>query len=185
MSTTAQIKRVLTRDKGVCSVEGCEKPHLAKGLCGMHWQRQAKHGTTEPQERRTPVADRFWLKVSPTGFCWEWTGAHDRNGYGMFNRGDKVDRAHRVAYELLVGEIPEGLHLDHLCRNRGCCNPDHLEPVTPRVNMTRGEAPTVRAGRMGICLRGHSLGDAYVRPDTGARMCRTCMKMRQARRANS
>jgi predicted DNA-binding transcriptional regulator AlpA len=87
--------------------------------------------------RRT-VEERFWEKVEPTGFCWEWTAFKDRKGYGRFRVDDRTMQAHRVAYELLVGPIPEGLHLDHLCRNTSCVNPDHLEPVDLAENVRRG-----------------------------------------------
>lgn len=77
--------------------------------------------------------------VSATG-CWEWQGELNRNGYGRVWVNGRRLMAHRVAYQLLVGEIPEGLVLDHLCKVRRCCNPDHLEPVTVRENTLRGDA---------------------------------------------
>lgn len=173
-----------------CTVEDCETGQRAKGLCVKHLQRMNKYGTTDlPHREPASIESRFWPKVQPTGFCWEWIGARDPNGYGVFNLGvahnNRLDRAHRVAWELLIGPISHGLHIDHLCRNRGCCNPDHLEPVTPRVNTMRGMAPTLIVARTGICQRGHSLDDAYVRPDTGARMCRPCMNARQRRHHNA
>jgi hypothetical protein len=91
--------------------------------------------------------DRFWSKVDDSGSrgCWEWLAAKERTGYGTFfcrhviGRGTAIpERAHRVAYELLVGPIQAGLTLDHLCRNRGCVNPAHLEPVTRGENVRRG-----------------------------------------------
>jgi hypothetical protein len=185
MSTTKQIRTVIARDK-VCMVDGCDRRHLAKGFCGMHWQRVSKHGSTElVEQQRTPMVDRFWAKVRPTGFCWEWTGAKDSHGYGVFRTEGKNDRSHRVAYTLLVGAIPAGLHLDHLCRNTSCCNPDHLDPVTPRVNYLRGQSPAAQTHRLGVCRRGHTMADAYVRPDTGARMCRECCRIRKANRVHS
>ena len=82
--------------------------------------------------------DRFWARVD-VGLCWEWTGSNDR-GYGMFRLDGRTVRAHRWAWETLVGPIPRGLHLDHLCRNPPCVNPDHLEPVTQPENIRRGHA---------------------------------------------
>lgn len=90
-----------------------------------------------------PVADRLWRRVEKReSGCWEFTGALN-TGYGRISGpGGRLLYTHRLAYELLVGTIPEGMDLDHLCRNRACCNPDHLEPVTRRVNLLRGETLT-------------------------------------------
>jgi hypothetical protein len=82
--------------------------------------------------------------------CWVWTGYKNSKGYGQLSHHRVVYRAHRWFYELLVGEIPEGLELDHLCQNRACVNPDHLEPVTHLVNVGRGS----RASQL-LCKRGH------------------------------
>ena len=120
---------------------------------------------------------RFWAKVNKTDTCWLWT-ACARNGYGAINAGGafgKMLPAHRVAYEMLVGPIPEGLHLDHLCRVTLCVNPKHLEPVTPRENILRGESPMAKKARQTECLRGHPLSGAnlYTRPN-GWRSCKIC-----------
>lgn len=87
--------------------------------------------------------DRFLPKIAPaSNGCWEWTAARHRvSGYGHFNlswRPTMSGLAHRLSYEYFVGPIPDGLEIDHLCRNRGCVNPTHLEPVTTRVNLRRG-----------------------------------------------
>ena len=103
--------------------------------------------------------------------CWVWQRAKTTAGYGTLTFGGKTRYAHRVFYEAYVGDIPQGLVLDHLCRNPGCCNPDHLEPVTFAENMRRA--------RRVSCKRGHLLTDenVYVAPD-GERQCRECMRMR-------
>ena len=88
--------------------------------------------------------DRFWDKVDTSGDCWPWLAAENNWGYGLFNVGSRTDGtrrkayAHRWSYEHLVGPIPEGLQLDHLCRTPACVRPEHLEPVTPSENVRRG-----------------------------------------------
>lgn len=97
------------------------------------------------------MVDRFWAKVDKRGpvpsyrpdlgECWVWTAGRSKAGYGTFNRGGRIyDLAHRVAYELLVGPIIEGLCLDHLCRVRHCVRPSHVEQVTWNENLRRGAA---------------------------------------------
>lgn len=90
-----------------------------------------------------PLDKAFWAKVDRRGAdeCWPWAGSIDsRNTYGRFPVNKVWRRAHRVAYELLVGPIPDGLTLDHLCRNTRCVNPAHLEPCTARENHRRAVA---------------------------------------------
>jgi hypothetical protein len=81
---------------------------------------------------------RFWSKVDRTGDCWKWTAGLTGSGYGRFRWDGGEVAAHRFAYELLVGAIPDGLQIDHLCRNRACVNPAHMEPITQRENILRG-----------------------------------------------
>jgi hypothetical protein len=127
--------------------------------------------------------ERFWSKVRPTGFCWEWTAATFTNGYGQFQMNGSPKLAHRVAYELLVGPIPEGLTLDHLCRVKHCVNPDHLDPVTQAENNAR--YPGVRTGGrdkqlMTHCKRGHEFTPENTgRQPNGRKTCRKCSRNRQ------
>ena len=127
--------------------------------------------------------ERFWTKVEKTEDCWLWTASKNADGYGQFGRIDgKMVSAHRFAYELMVGPIPDGLAIDHLCRIRHCVNPEHLEAVTHRENCLRGiEAATDRA-RKTHCLRGHLFDEdnTYCPPEhPQERTCRKCKRIRQ------
>lgn len=117
------------------------------------------------------TAQRFLEKVErEPGGCHVWTAYVRPSGYGMFGIGRRVHYAHRVAYELFVGPIPEGLQIDHLCRNRRCVNPMHLEPVTHRENGRRG-----KWSRKTHCVHGHAYtpDNTYYSAD-GSRRCRIC-----------
>lgn len=124
--------------------------------------------------------DRFWAKVRDDGDCWIWTAHVNPQGYGEFGRRGagcrkgKSTRAHRIAYELVVGQIPPGLVLDHLCRNRACVNPAHLEVVTVRENILRGSGFAALNARKTHCPRGHELTPDNVYRRGRRRVCRTC-----------
>lgn len=128
---------------------------------------------------------RFWANVEKTPACWLWAGTPTGNGYGQFRvGGGQRIGPHRFAYGLMVGPVPEGMHLDHLCRNRLCVNPAHLEPVTSTENMRRGRALSPKTQRRAECHKGHSLfvpRNLYVTPD-GRRQCRECHREREALR---
>lgn len=127
--------------------------------------------------------DRFWEHVEAEGECLVWTGA-TVDGYGKLNRGGKYHLAHRYHWEAERGPVPDGLELDHLCRNRRCVNLDHLEPVTGKVNTLRGEGPTAVNARREECVNGHAFTpeNTYVAPGSGQRKCRACMAAIRARR---
>lgn len=120
----------------------------------------------------------------PNSGCWLWLGAATAGGYGNYWYEGRCRRAHSVLYILNKGPIPDGLILDHLCRNPACVNPDHLEAVTNRKNIMRGNASGARATRTGYCCHGHRLTGENVRhrPD-GKRACRTCERMHDSDRA--
>lgn len=125
----------------------------------------------------TSVQDRFWSKVNRTDGCWSWT-AGTYQGYGRFRIGSVGSRnmlAHRVAWEWARGPVPAGMELDHLCRNRACVRPEHLEPVAPDVNKRRQVPNNGKAARTS-CKRGHEYTPENTRrhPVRGNRICVTC-----------
>jgi hypothetical protein len=138
-----------------CSIEECGKPVYGRGWCQKHYMRWYYLKTPrahKPRPLPRPAEERFWPKVQKTDGCWLWTGAKSK-GYGSFRPDNKTNGwAHRFAYELLVGPIPDGLHIDHLCRVPACVNPAHMEIVTLVENVLRGNSiPAVRArARKGV-----------------------------------
>jgi hypothetical protein len=123
--------------------------------------------------------DRFWEKVEIAD-CWTWQACLVGGGYGWFARkGDGSKLAHRWTWETLVGPIPDGLDLDHLCRNRACVNPDHLEPVTRRENLLRGATRTAAAAAATHCPANHPYDEANTGYQNGGdRYCRVCKRAR-------
>ena len=123
------------------------------------------------------LTERFWSQVKFTDTCWLWTGSAGGKGgaYGEFRFCGLRVQAHRWAYEFCVGPIPEGLQIDHLCRVRLCVNSDHLEPVSLRVNVLRGNGLPARNARKTHCSKGHEFNETNTSPvPTGGRRCRTC-----------
>lgn len=129
-----------------------------------------------PASRPAPV--RFFEKVDAAGPCWLWTASLSK-GYGQFWTGERLQMAHLWAWEHLVGPIPAGLDLDHLCRVRRCVNPDHLDPVTRAENLARGATIPARNARKTHCLMGHEFTEANTYRHRGARYCRACLERRR------
>ena len=142
-------------------------------------------GLVRETKRRGDIEGRFWAKVDrgEPADCWLWTGALNRGGYGVVSVAGRLWRAHRYAYEVLVGPIAPALTLDHLCRIRACVNPSHLEAVTQQENVRRGfEARGGRAARPAKtrCPRGHEyVAYGHCRPCSAA----ASRRYRQKRRA--
>lgn len=147
-----------------------------------------EHWVASNEARRRTLAAELptHFNVSPDTGCWEWTRALDQ-GYAVLGRRrfPTTQRAHRIFYMAMVGPIPDGLQLDHLCANRKCVNPDHLEAVTPRVNTLRSAAPSAINARKTHCHRGHAFDDTNTRVEVGTdgttqrRICRACKAINQ------
>ena len=110
--------------------------------------------------------------------CWQWTGSLYAVGYGRFSTGGRWVTAHRWCYERLIGPVPPGLDLDHLCRNRPCVNPQHLDPVTRRENLLRGETIPARNSRKTHCPSGHAYTPENTRIYRSGRYCKACNRER-------
>lgn len=148
----------------------------------MHRKRLIRTGSLDARAMLT-AEERFWSHVEKTDTCWLWMSAMV-NGYGRF-KAERQTSAHRFAYELIVGPIPDGLELDHLCRVRNCVNPDHLEPVTHAENMARANPYLVDSNHHAAkthCKWGHefTLENTYRRGH--GRVCRACKRAEAKRR---
>ena len=190
----------------MCRIEGCSRPVLIelRQLCTVHyekWKRYgdpcaggwlSEHGGRLPKpETDDPAAQepywrwarmRFAQKVEKVeNGCWIWTGGFFyEKPYGQFS-AKRNWRAHKFAYEALRGRVPEGLVLDHLCRNPACVNPSHLEPVTDVVNILRGEGPHALNARKTHCLRSHEFTPENTGTTKGGgRYCKACKRLKTA-----
>ena len=165
-----------------CGWKDCARPRHRGQLCSMHAARR-RLGIPMDQAPRI-IGDlevRFWSKVVPAGAldCWRWGASLNDGGYGQIMIGNRPLRAHRVAWELLRGDIPTGLVIDHLCRNRACVNPWHMEPVTNEVNIERGNFRSTRRPPKTHCPSGHEYVGDNIRIGTdGYRSCRACERKR-------
>jgi hypothetical protein len=124
--------------------------------------------------------ERLMAATRSDGACWTWTGHVQPTGYGVMSYRNRRWYVHRLAWELWRGPIPEGLTIDHLCRNKACINPDHLEPVTHRENNLRGNSVAAQHARKTRCPRGHAYSVSFVRNDgRRERRCSECYRDRE------
>lgn len=161
-----------------CRWVDCDGKVLARHMCIVHYSRVQRAGKLADYDgiRSDPQA-RFWLKVNKTAGCWLWLAQVTAEGYGHFKLDGRMRRAHRLSYEWLRESIPEGLHLDHLCRVRHCVNPWHLEAVAPKVNTLRGVGAAALAARQTHCVNGHEFSPENTKiATTGQRVCRECRR---------
>lgn len=158
---------------------GC-RPRSRDYPFGYPRLRRPQGSPKEPRQQRQPLQARIEARIEKlaTG-CWRWTGRLCRDGYGRIGAAS----AHRVYYELIKGSVAPGLTLDHLCRNRWCVNPDHLEPVSNRDNILRGESFSAVNARKTHCQKGHPFTPetTYLKKN-GHRTCKTCHKETASRR---
>jgi hypothetical protein len=167
--------------KRTCSIPGCTQPQHGRGLCSKHYQRWQDHGDPgrEPFDRSRRVLE----KVVRGEGCWAWTANHTNEGYGVVTYCGVRTTAHRVVYQLLVGPIPAGMQLDHLCRNPSCVNPFHLEAVSGRENLRRGQGWSGRHAQQTHCVNGHEFTpeNTLLHSGSGGRRCRECHADHQRR----
>lgn len=130
-------------------------------------------------KRKINIEERFFSKIEKTNSCWNWIGGLNTTGYGVFFNGKKIVKAHRFMYELVKGDIQKGLQLDHLCRNTKCVNPQHLEAVTPQINVLRGIGIAAKEAQQTHCKHGHKFDESTIDKwhlSIGKRMCKECQK---------
>lgn len=128
----------------ICSIKGCAHPVRNRGWCSTHYQRWCKHGDANYDRAAhlaSAVPARFWAKVErDEGGCWRWLGVMNDSGYGLLGVGARNVRAHRLSWELHNTPVPDGMQVDHMCRNRGCVNPSHLRLASPKQNSEHTDA---------------------------------------------
>jgi hypothetical protein len=184
--------------RAVCSIPGCEGLVHGRGWCGQHYARWRRYGDPLKilTKRGMSLEERVWGSIEKTPECWRWTGTIV-GGYGTISvKGTGSVRAYRLVYEMLVGPIPPGYEVDHLCHvaeecqldedcpHRACVRPDHLAAVPPRQNNLRSGSAAAQNAAKTHCPKGHPLSGEnvrFTRRKNGGRtrICRACTSERK------
>lgn len=161
-----------------CGFTGCARPHSAKGYCSPHYMQAARGDALRPIGYRPSVTERILANSASAGECIIWHGHTMANGYGVISWGNRQWLVHRAVWTEANGSIPDGLTVDHLCRNRACVNVGHMEIVTRAENSRRGGGLEVAHASYRArthCRQGHEYTpENTARGKSGGRSCREC-----------
>lgn len=170
---------------GRCAVDGCARPVVALMRCDMHYRRARRRGGLPSRSPIARLVNKIVIDVESG--CWVYTGSLTRSaegmGYGQMSVEDRSVLTHRFAYVTWRGVVPDGMFLDHLCRNRSCCNPWHLEAVTHAENVARSPIMGRNHSEKTHCPQGHPYDEenTYRRRGKPGRSCRACQRATGAR----
>lgn len=172
-----------------CKIDDCEGTSKARGWCNRHWYRWYRYGDTEfVKHIKNDDEKRFWSFVNKTEKCWEWIGYKDIRGYGQVSFKGQIVTAHRMAWQLLVGKLPDykktKMTIDHLCKNTSCVNPSHMEIVSSRENTFRSNNICMQNKAKKYCVNGHKLSGRNLATTKASskrgisRVCKECAAIR-------